>query len=233
MLFPVIEMALSDLEKKFNLETLMLKVDKYSISGEKLEQIELPESLFAARSKNNKAVLYEVINLFLANQRQGTSSTQTRAEAHGSKRKLYRQKGTGNARAGNLRTPIRVGGGRAFGPKPKKWHKKIPLKKKRLALKLALTQRADNQEIIILEDLKFDEPNTKKALEIIKKISPEKGRKLLLIDSNDHNIIRSFNNIPKVAMGKADSIFAYQILKTKNLIITESALKKMKEVFAK
>ncbi len=210
----------------------MLKVNKYSIKGEEVGKVQLPKSLFAAESKNPKALLYEVINMYQANQRQGTSSVQTRAEAHGSGRKLYRQKGTGNARPGNLRTPIRVGGGRAFGPKPKDWTKKIPKKKKRLALKLALTERANEKQIIVLEDLKFDKPNTKIAKELLSKISPNNGKKLLLIDGNDSSIIKSFTNIPRVSMNKADSIYAYQILNNNHLIITESALKKMEEVFA-
>nr|MBC8385873.1 50S ribosomal protein L4 [Candidatus Cloacimonadota bacterium] len=114
----------------------MLEVNKYSFDGEAIGKVNLPESLFAVESKNPKALLYEVLNMYLANQRQGTSAVQSRSEAHGSGRKLFRQKGTGNARPGNLRTPLRVGGGNAFGPKPKDWHKSIPKKKKRLALKL-------------------------------------------------------------------------------------------------
>ncbi len=211
----------------------MLKVNKYSVKGEEIGKVTLPKSLFAVESKKPKALLYEVINMYLANQRQGTSAVKTRAEAHGSGRKLYRQKGTGNARPGNLRTPIRVGGGNAFGPKPKDWTKKIPKKKKRLALKLALTAKASEKQVIVIEDLKFDKPNTKNALDLLSKISAENGKKLILVEGTDHNIIKSFSNIPRVSMNRADSTFAYQVLNTKSLIITESALKKMKEVFEK
>ncbi len=209
----------------------MLKVKKYSIKGEETGEVKLPKSLFAAEANNPKALLYEVINMYLANQRHGTSSVKNRAEAHGSGRKLYRQKGTGNARAGNLRTPIRVGGGHAFGPKPKTWYKRIPKKKKRLALRIALTEKSKEKKVIVIEDLKFETADTSKAQDLLQKISDDHGKKLLLIDGNDHNIIKSFNNIPRVSMDKADSIYAYEILNTDSLILTESALKKMTEVF--
>ena len=211
----------------------MLKVNKYSMQGEETGKITLPKSLFAIESKNPKALLYEVINMYLANQRQGTSCVQTRAEAQGSGRKLFRQKGTGNARPGNLRTPLRVGGGNAFGPRPKDWYKLIPKKKKRLALKLALTERANAKQVIIVESLDFEKPNTKTAKELLEKITPERSKKLLLIDGSDNNIIKSFTNIPYVKMNRADSIFAYEILNCNCLVITQAALKKMKEVFNK
>jgi len=211
----------------------MMKAIKYSSTGEELGKINLPKKLFAVETKNSKALLYEVIKMYLTNQRQGNACVQTRAEAQGSGRKLFRQKGTGNARPGNLRTPLRVGGGRAFGPKPKDWYKKIPKKKKRLALKLALSERAKENQVIILESLNFDKPNTKLAKELISKIAPEKSKNLLLIDGNNHAIIKSFSNLQNVEMNKADSIFAYEILKCNNLIITEDALKKIEEVFAK
>lgn len=202
------------------------------MQGEEIGKVTLPETLFNVQSKNPDALLYEVINMYLANQRQGTKAVKNRAEVHGSSRKLYRQKGTGNARVGNIRTPIRVGGGNAFGPKPKDWHKKIPKKKKRLALKLALTQRAQNNQIVVVESLQFDKPETKKAKVLLEKIVPEKSKTLLVIDGNDKMIIKSFNNLPKVSMDKADSIYAYEILKCNFLVLTEDALKKIEEVFA-
>jgi len=210
----------------------MLEVTKYSMQGEEIGKVALPETLFNVRSKNPEALLYEVINMYLANQRQGTKAVKTRAEVHGSSRKLFRQKGTGNARVGNIRTPIRVGGGNAFGPKPKDWHKNIPKKKKRLALKLALTQRAQNNQIVILESLDFEKPETKKAKLLLEKVVPEKSKSLIIIDGNDKKIIKSFNNLPRVSMDKADSIYAYEILKSNFLILTEDALKKIEEVFA-
>jgi large subunit ribosomal protein L4 len=211
----------------------MLKINKYSMQGEETGTVTLPKSLFAVESKNPQAVLYEVINMYLANQRQGNANVQTRSEAQGSGKKLFRQKGTGNARPGNLRTPVRVGGGRAFGPKTKDWYKPIPKKKKRLALKLALTARAQANQVVVVESLTFDKPNTKIATELLAKITPEKSRKLLLIDGSDTNVIKSFSNIPYIKLDRADGAYAYEILNCNCLIITEDALKKMKEVFDK
>jgi len=211
----------------------MLKINKYSMKGEETGTKTLPKDLFAVESKNPKALIYEVIKTYLNNQRKGNSSSQTRSEASGSGKKLYKQKGTGNARPGNLRTPLRVGGGVAFGPKPKNWYKKIPKKKKNLALKLALTERANEKQVIVLESLNFDKPNTKAAKELLIKIAPEKSKKLILIDGSDANVIRSFSNIPYVKMDRADCVYPYEVLNCNCLIITEDALKKMKEVFAK
>ncbi len=212
----------------------MLEVKKYSATGEEIGKVALPESLFAVETRGDaKALLYEVINMYLGNQRQGTSKTKNRAEVHGSGRKLYRQKGTGSARAGNRRTPLRVGGGTAFGCVPKDWYRVIPKKKKRLALKVALTERASREQVIVIEDFKFEKPDTKTAIDILKKISPVRAKTLILIDGSDASIIKSFGNIPYVKSDRADSIYAYEILNCNHLVITEGALKKIEEVFAK
>jgi large subunit ribosomal protein L4 len=211
----------------------MLNVKKYTKNGDSADTISLPESLFAVESNNPQALLYEVINMYLANQRQGTSSVQTRAEANGSSKKLFRQKGTGNARPGNLRTPLRVGGGRAFGPKPKNWYRLIPKKKKRLALKLALTERAKNNDVIVIETLDFEKPNTKFAVQLLEKIAADKRKKLILTEGTDSNAIKSFTNLKNVRMNRADSTFAYEILNCNCLILTEKALAIMEEVFVK
>jgi len=211
----------------------MLKINKYNAQGEETGKITLPKALFAIESKNQKALLYEVINMYLANQRQGTASVKTRSEITGSGRKLFRQKGTGNARPGDCKTPLRVGGGMAFGPKPKNWKRSIPKKKKRLALKLALTQRANDKQVVIIESLDFDKPDTKSAKLLLEKIAPEKSKTLILMKDNNNNVIRSFSNLPYVNTNKADSIFAYEILNCNFLIITQDALNIMKEVFSK
>ncbi|PID30111.1 MAG: 50S ribosomal protein L4 [Candidatus Cloacimonadota bacterium] len=206
---------------------------KYSAKGDKLGTVELPASLFNAETKNPDAVMYEVINMYLANQRQGTSKAKGRSDVKGSGAKIYRQKGTGHARMGNRRTNVRVGGGVAFGPLPKNWHKRIPLKKKRLALRLALTERAKNGQVVVIEDIKYDAPSTKSAVDLMNKINPDKVRSLVLIDGSDKAVVKSFANIEKVEMNRADSTFAYEILKCKCLVLTESALNKIEEVFVK
>lgn len=209
----------------------MLEVNKYSATGEVMGKVQLPETLFNVEANNPDAVLYEVLNMYLANQRQGTSSVKSRAEIIGSSRKLFRQKGTGNARVGNRRTPVRIGGGRAFGPRPRDWYRTIPKKKKRLALKLALTERAKQGQIAIIENLRWDSPSTKTARALIEKISPERGRKLVLFEGSDVALIKSFTNLQNVVTDRADSIFAYEVLNCKKLILTEDALKRIEEVF--
>ncbi|MCB5230470.1 MAG: 50S ribosomal protein L4 [Candidatus Cloacimonas sp.] len=211
----------------------MLEAIKYSATGAKIGTVTLNEEIFNVSSLNDSAVLYEVINMYLANQRQGTASTKTRAEVQGTTAKMYRQKGTGNARAGSRRSPIRVGGGVAFGPKPKDWYKSIPKKKKRLALKIALTEKAKEGKIVVIEDLKFEKASTKQANELLNKLFPEKGRKLIVIDGSDKNVIKSFTNITGAATDRADSIYAYEVLKSSYVLLTEKALQTIEEVFGK
>ena len=210
----------------------MIEAIKFSATGEEIGKVNLPESLFAATCNNPKALLYEVIKMYLANQRQGTSCKKTRAEVHGSSRKLFAQKGTGRARMGNIRTPIRRGGGRAFPPRPKDWYSPIPMKKKRLALKLALTMKAEVNKVFIVENLTFDKPNTKEARNLINKIAPDYGRKLFVIHDSNMNIVKSFANLTDVEMDRADRLYAYEILKCKYLILTDEALKTAMEVFS-
>lgn len=210
----------------------MIEAIKYSANGEKVGTVQLPDSLFAASCNNPKALLYEVIKMYLQNQRQGTVGKKGRADVQGSTRKLFKQKGTGNARVGNLRTPIRRGGGMAFAIQPKDWYCPIPIKKKRLALKIALTQKANDNQVIIIESINFDKPSTKGAVELINKIAPN-GKSLLITNGTDHNIIKSFDNLPQVKMDRADGLYAYEVLNCKYLILTEDALNKAVEVFVK
>jgi len=210
----------------------MLEINKYSVQGKEVGKIELPATLFAAEANNPRALLYEVIKMYRANQRQGTSSVKNRAAITGSTKKLFKQKGTGNARPGDIKTPLRVGGGMAFGPQPHDWYTKIPKKKKRLALRLALTQKAQEGEIIIVESFEMEEPNTKFARELIENLVTGKKRALILIDGSAPAIVKSFSNLPFVSMNRADSTFAYEVMNAGCLVLTEDALNKMVEVFA-
>ncbi len=211
----------------------MIEAKKYSAAGEQIGTVELPESLFAVEAKNPDAVIYEVIKMYLGNQRQGTAAVKFRADVKGSGRKLYRQKGTGNARVGNRRTVVRVGGGNAFGPIPKDWSRHIPIKKKRLALKIALSERAKSGNVVVIEDIRFEKPNYKAARQIIDKMLPESGKKLVLIDGSDTSVIRSFSNMTDVRLDRADGVFAYEVLNCEHLVLTAQALKKVEEVFGK
>jgi large subunit ribosomal protein L4 len=211
----------------------MIEAIRYSATGEKIGTVQLPDTLFAVTCNNPNAVLYEVINMYRANQRQGTVCKKSRSEVQGSMRKLFSQKGTGRARMGNKRTPVRRGGGLAFPPKPKDWYTSIPKQKKRLALKLALSMKAQAEGVYIIENINFNKPSTKEARELINKIFPTGGKKLLVINDSNINIVRSFTNLPDVKMDRADRLFAYEVLNCKYLILTDDALKTAQEVFVK
>ncbi len=211
----------------------MIEAKKYSAAGDQIGTVQLPESLFAVEAKHPETVIYEVIKMYLGNQRQGTAAVKFRSDIKGSGRKLYRQKGTGNARVGNRRTVVRVGGGNAFGPIPKDWTRNIPRKKKRLALKIALSDRAKSGNVYVIEDINFEKPSYKAARQIIEKMLPNGGKKLMLIDGSDVSIVRSFANMTDMKLDRADGVFAYEVLNCEHLILTTQALKKVEEVFGK
>jgi large subunit ribosomal protein L4 len=211
----------------------MLTAKRYNMQGELLGEVDLPEGIFEVDVNAPKILLNEVVTMFLANQRQGTVQKKNRSMTAGSTRKLFRQKGTGNARVGTRRSPIRVHGGKAFAIYPKDWYRKIPRTKKRLALKVALTDRAREGRIMIVNNLSFDKPNTKLAVELLNKIIPEKGYKLIVTDGHHIPTVKSFANLPEVMTDRADSLNAYEVLKSSYIIMTDEALKKVEEVFNK
>jgi len=211
----------------------MLTAKRYNMQGELLGEVDLPEGIFEVDVNAPKILLNEVVTMFLANQRQGTVQKKSRSMTAGSTRKLFRQKGTGNARMGTRRSPIRVHGGKAFAIYPKDWYRKIPRTKKRLALKVALTDRAREGRIMIVDNLSFEKPNTKLAVELLNKIIPEKGYKLIVTDGHHIPTVKSFANLPEVMTDRADSLNAYEVLKSSYIIMTDEALKKVEEVFNK
>lgn len=200
---------------------------KYKNNGEKIGQVDLPDNLF--NEKINRAVLYEVLKMYMANQYPRTASTKERAEVRGSTRKLYRQKGTGRARAGSKKTPIRVGGGVTFGPKPKDQYKKVPKKKKRIALTSALSSRKEH--ISIIEDLDIESASARYGAEILKNMGIKYQRCLIVLPDNSLTLIRSFSNLPNVTTIRAQDLCAYEVIRASDIIITEKALGKMKETF--
>jgi len=211
----------------------MLTAKRYNMQGELIGEVDLPEGIFEVDVNAPKILLNEVVTMFLANQRQGTVQKKNRSMTAGSTRKLFRQKGTGNARVGTRRSPIRVHGGKAFAIYPKDWYRKIPRTKKRLALKVALTDRAREGRIMIVDNLSFEKPNTKLAVELLNKIIPEKGYKLVVTDGHHIPTVKSFANLPEVMTDRADSLNAYEVLKSSYIIMTDEALKKVEEVFNK
>jgi large subunit ribosomal protein L4 len=211
----------------------MVKAIKFNSLGERMEEIELPANIFDVDVNSPKVLLHEVITMYLGNQRQGTVQKKNRAMTAGSTRKLFKQEGTGNARQGTRRTPVRVHGGRAFAILPKDWYRTIPRTKKRMALKVALTDRAREGRVFIVDKLEFDTPNTKKALELLGKMIPERGRKLVVTDGHHQPTVKSFANLPDVITDAADSLYAYEILNSSYILMTQEALNKVEEVFSK
>jgi large subunit ribosomal protein L4 len=210
----------------------MVKAIKFNSLGERIAEIELPAGVFDIDVNAPQILLNEVITMYLGNQRQGTVQKKNRAMTAGSTRKLFKQKGTGNARQGSRRTPVRVHGGRAFAILPKDWYRSIPKTKKRQALRVALTDRAREGRIFIVESFNFEIPNTKQALELLGKIAPEKGRKLVVTDGHHIPTVKSFTNLPDVMTDRADSLNAYEVLKSSYIVMTMEALSKVEEVFS-
>ena len=207
----------------------MPKVNVYNMSGDQVEELDLSEDIFGIEI--NQHAVYEAVKNQLANKRQGTQSTKTRAEVRGGGKKPWRQKGTGRARHGSSRSPIWTGGGITFAPKPRDYSYKIPKKVKRLALKSVLTSKVQNNEMIIIDEIKIDTPRTKDMLELLSKLNADK-KALIVLDTNDKNVIKSANNIPNVATALVNTINVYDILKYNSFVITKEAVKKVEEVYA-
>jgi len=205
------------------------KHDILNVSGQKVGEIELNDSIFA--SEVNEAVLHDVVKNYLANQRQGTHSAKTRAEVRGGGKKPYRQKGTGRARQGTTTAPNFVGGGIAFAKKPRDFSYRLNKKVKRLALKSALSAKVNNNELIVIDELSLEAPKTKDMVNILSSVKAAKKALIVTADKNE-NVIRSANNIKGVATSEALGMNVYQILHHDTCIITKDAVQKIEEVYA-
>lgn len=207
----------------------MPKVAMYDMRGAQVGEIDLSDSVFGIEP--NEAVMYDFVKMQLANKRVGLASTKTRAEVRGGGKKPWRQKGTGRARAGSSRNPVWKGGGIVFGPKPRDYSYKLPKKVRRLAMKSALSSKVIDNNIIIVDELNFDEPRTKLMVQTLEALKA--GKKTLVVTTNgDVNVIKSARNIPGVKPLGADSINVYDILKYETLLITRDAVARVEEVFA-
>lgn len=207
----------------------MPKLDVLNVSGEKIGDIDLNPGIFGIEV--NESVLHDVVKNYLANQRQGTQSTKTRAEVRGGGKKPFRQKGTGRARQGTIRAPHYVGGGVAFGPKPRDYSYKLPKRVKRLALFSALSAKVAAGEIIVLDELAMDAPKTKDMIKILSNIKAER-KSLIVLPQVDENVIKSSNNIPGVLTTFVGQLNVYDILNHNNFVITKQALETIEEVYA-
>lgn len=207
-----------------------MELTVYKISGEKTDRaVALDDTVFGI-TPNDHAIYLDVRQI-MANKRQGTHKAKQRGEVAGSTRKIKRQKGTGTARAGSIKSPIFRGGGRVFGPEPREYVMKLNKKLKRLARKSALTYKATNENITILEDFNFEAPKTQEFLSILKAFELL-GKKVLVVTPKvNDNVYLSTRNLANVTYLNAKSINTYEVLKANQLLIIESSLKDIEEMF--
>ncbi|HHY13592.1 MAG TPA: 50S ribosomal protein L4 [Thermoanaerobacterales bacterium] len=206
----------------------MPKVAMHNIEGEEVGEVMLAEDIFNVPIRTD--ILHQVVNMQLANRRRGTASTKTRAEVRGGGRKPWRQKGTGRARHGSIRSPLWVGGGVTFGPKPRSYKYSLPKKVRRLALKSALSSKVAGNELLILDQLPIESPKTKKMVGILNNLNIE--RKALIVTLNrDENLEKSARNIPGITTTIVSNLNVYDILKHDKLVLTKEALDKVEEVY--
>ena len=204
----------------------MPKVDVYDISGKKVDTIELNEQVFGIEP--NEAIVHSVITNYLANQRQGTQSTKTRAEVRGGGRKPWRQKGTGRARQGSIRAPQWIKGGIALGPKPRDYAYTVNKKEKRLAIKSVLSSKVLENELVVVDSLDMKTNEMVKALNNLK----VEGKALILLPEKNENVQKSARNIEDVKTTLVNTINVYDLLKYNKLVVTLDAVKKLEEVYA-
>lgn len=206
----------------------MPTVGMYSAAGEKTGSIDLPEGLTVSRVHEH--ALYETVKNYLANQRQGTHKTKNRHEVSGQKSKMYRQKGTGRARAGSATSGTRVGGGRIHGPRPRDYGYRIPAQVRRLALRSAITDRAANGAVFVVEDLQLDTPRTQTLAALFGTLGLG-GRKVLLVNGKaDRNLLLSCRNLAGAEVSHVGELNAYQVLHSESVVFTRSGLQALGEV---
>jgi len=206
----------------------MANVSVYNIEGKEVGTLELNDAIFAVEI--NEHLVHMAVVSQLANNRQGTQSAKTRAEVSGGGRKPWKQKGTGHARQGSTRSPQWKGGGVVFAPKPRDYSFKMNKKEKRIALLSALTSRALEKKIVVLDDLRFDQIKTKAFASVLNNLNLNKA--LVVLNENDKNVILSARNIPTVKVSLTNTINVYDILKYDTLIVTKASVATIEEVYA-
>ena len=207
----------------------MLKTNVYDMSGKLVGEIELSEAVFGITP--NSSVIHDVVKNHLANCRQGTQSALTRAEVSGGGRKPWRQKGTGRARQGSTRAPQWTHGGIVFAPKPRDYSYTLNKKQKRLALKSALSAKAAEAAIVVIDAIKMDAPKTKEFAAFLNAVGVQ-GKALVVTAENDANVVKSGRNIPGCEVTFANLLNVYDIMNAKQLVVDKAALQKIEEVFA-
>lgn len=206
----------------------MAVVDVLNKEGEKVSQLELSDSVFNVEVK--PAVLHEVVKMQLAKRRAGTACVKNRSDIKGSTRKLFRQKGTGRARRGDIKSPLLRGGGVVFGPHPRSYAYSLPKKVRQLALKMALSSKLKNENIKVLEDLNLDGVKTKNFVGIMQVLNTRKT--LIVIGEENRNLELSARNIPGVKVLKAEGLNVYDILRYDDLLLVPSSVQSIEGRFA-
>jgi large subunit ribosomal protein L4 len=198
----------------------MAVIDVVNSKGEKVSERELSDALFNVAAKTS--VLHEVVTAQLAGRRSGTASTKRRSEVSGSTRKLYRQKGTGRARRGDIKSPLMRGGGVIFGPHPRSFASKVSKKVRKLALKMALTSKLQENELVVLDKFDLEKVKTKDFIEIVQALRLDNA--LIVTDKKDETLELSSRNVPRIKVLRSEGLNVYDILKYKNLVLLELAI---------
>ena len=208
----------------------MPKIDVYDIKGEKVKSMTLKDEVFGIEP--NEAIVHSVLVNYLANQRQGTQSTKTRAEVRGGGKKPWRQKGTGRARQGSIRAPQWIKGGIALGPKPRSYKYRVNKKEKQLAIKSLLSSKVLDKDLVVVDKFDFKEIKTKQMVEVLKNLKVE-GKALIMIPEKNEVIQKSSRNIENVRTTSVSTINVFDLLKYKKLVLTVDTVKKLEEVYVK
>ena len=206
----------------------MAKVSVYNMEGKEVDTIELSDNVFGVAI--NEHLVHKAVVQHLANNRQGTQKAKTRAEVAGGGRKPWKQKGTGNARQGSTRAPQWRGGGVVFAPTPRDYSTKMNRKEKRAAIKSALTSRLTENNIVIVDELKFDEIKTKKFLEVMGNLNVSRG--VVVLEEANKNVVMSGKNVASMITISVDTLNVYDVMKCGKVVITKAAVKKIEEVYA-
>ncbi len=195
--------------------------------GEVVGNLEVDDGVFNAEI--NIPLMHQAVVTYLANQRRGTASTKTRSEVEGSTRKVWRQKGTGRARHGSIRANIFVGGGVVFGPKPRSYRKKLPVKMKRGALRSCLSARVRDDELVVIDDIVLETPKTKEMTQWLQRQKLE-GKILMVLSSGKTNVFKASSNIPNLKLIRVDNINIYDLLNADKVVFEKDALRRVQEV---
>ena len=207
----------------------MANITMLNMAGEAVGTIELNDAIFGIDP--NEYAVQAVVKNILANRRQGTQSALDRGEVRGGGRKPFRQKGTGRHRQGSTTDPSQIGGGVVFAPKPRSYRYSVPKKLRRLALKSVLSAKVADNELVVIDELKFEAPKTKEMIKVLENIKAQK-KALIVMDEKDNNVVKSASNIPGVRTALVNTINVYDIINHYTLVLTKAAAEKIQEVYA-